>query len=282
MTTALSPVPFNAPLVNPAPIGLVAATQWTDDEGPLRWLPSGVEFRVFNYGGGTQFGVWTAPWNATESQLTATDVKDGERPEFPDKYIALTTFASDECDLLKRSRDEVGARAQQVHRLLEPIQAEKALAARMLSDAGALASKSGIVAAVGAIEGMIADTGTLGFIHASAELAAPAAQANLIRYNNGRMVSPLGNTWVFGGGYVTALGSKLVATSPTYGWRGPVALRDAPSLQHNQFKAIAERSMVVGYEALIGAVAIAAPSGSDAGYPGGANFPASSNFPNGE
>ncbi|SKS06802.1 Uncharacterised protein [Mycobacteroides abscessus subsp. abscessus] len=33
-------------------------------------------------------------------------------------------------------------------------------------------------------------------------------------------------------------------------------LRDAPSLQHNEFKAIAERSLVVGYEALIGAVNI--------------------------
>ncbi|MEU9805435.1 hypothetical protein [Mycobacterium sp. NPDC050853] len=256
MTAALSPVPFDTPLVNPAPIGLVPATQWVDESGPLRWLPSGVEFRVFNYGGGTQFGVWTAPWNATESQLTATDVKDGERPEFPDTYIAQTTFASDECDLLKRSRDEVGARAQQVHRLLEPVQTEKALAARMLADAGTLVSKTGIVAAVGAIEGMIADTGTVGYIHASAELAASAAQANLIRFNNGRMVSPLGNTWVVGGGYVSGLGSKLVATSPTYGWRGPVALRVAPSLQHNEFKAISERSLVVGYEALIGAVNI--------------------------
>lgn len=256
MTAALSPVPFNAPLVNPAPIGLAAATQWTDEDGPLRWLPSGVEFRVFNYGGGTQFGVWTAPWNATESQLRPTDIKDGERPEFPDTFLAQTSYASDECGLLKRSRDEVRVRAEQVHRLLEPIQTEKTLATRMLADAGTPTAKTGIVAAVGAIEAMIADTGTLGFIHASAVLAAPAAQANLIRYNNGRMVTPLGHTWVFGGGYVAALGSKLVATSPTFGWRGPVALRDAPSLQHNEFKAIAERSLVIGYEALIGAVNI--------------------------
>lgn len=256
MTAALSPVQFDAPLVNPAPNGLVAATQWVEESGPLRWLPSGVDFRVFNYGGGTQFGVWTAPWNATESQLKPTDIKKGERPKFPDTFIAQTTYASDDCDLLKKSRDEVRVRVEQVHRLLEPIQTEKALATRMLADAGTVAPKTGIVAAVGAVEGMIAGSGTIGFIHASAELAAPAAQANLIRYNNGRLVSPLGHTWVFGGGYVSALGSKLVATSPTFGWRGSVTLRDAPSLQHNEFKAIAERSLVVGYEALIGAVNI--------------------------
>ncbi|OHU29028.1 hypothetical protein [Mycobacteroides chelonae] len=257
MTTGFAPVEFDVPLVNPAPIGLVAATQWTDEAGPLRWLPSGVEFRVFNYGGETQFGVWTAPWNASESELAPTDVKTGVRPEFPENFVAQTTFASDECDVLKPSRDEVRVRAQQVHRLLEPIQTEKTLATRMLTDAGTPTGKTGIVAAVGAIEGMIADTGTLGFVHASAELAALAAQANLIRYSNGRMVTPLGSTWVFGGGYVSALGSKLVATSPTYGWRGQVEVKDGLSnLYVNEFSAVVERSLVVGYEALIGAVNI--------------------------
>lgn len=255
MTAALSPVVFDPPLVNPAPNGLVAATQWTDEAGALRWLPSGVDFRVFNYGGSTQFGVWTAPWNAAESELTPTDVKEGVRPDFPDTFVAMTTYASDQCDLLKRSRDEVRVRAQQVHRLQEPIAVETALATRMLADAGTPGTATGLVAAVGKIEGLLAKTSTIGMIHASAELAAPAADANLIRINNGRLVSPLGHTWVFGGGYVAGLGAdKLVATSPTYGMRGPVTLRDAPSMSVNEFQAIAERSLVVGYEALIGAV----------------------------
>ncbi|MHC9292049.1 hypothetical protein ACRCUN_06250 [Mycobacterium sp. LTG2003] len=256
MTAALSPIVFDAPLVNPAPNGLVVATQWTDDPGPLRWLPSGVDFRVFNYGGGTAFGVWIAPWCAAESDLTPTDIKDGERPEFPNTFVALTTWAVDECDLLRRSRDEVRTRAQQVHRLQEPNQIEKTLATRMLTDAGTLDTASDIVGAVAHIEGLFAKTSTLGFIHASAEWAASAAQANLIRYNSGKLVSPLGHTWVFGGGYVDALGDTLVATSPTYGWRGPVETRDAPSMDVNEFKAITERSLVVGYEALIGAVDI--------------------------
>lgn len=256
MTAALSPVTFDAPLVNPAPNGLFGATQWTDEDGPLRWLPSGVDVRVFNYGGGTQFGVWTADWCAAESDLGPTDVKDGERPDFPDTFVALTTFATDECDLLKRSREEVRVRAQQVHRLQEPNQVENTLAARMLADAGTPSTAATIVAAVSKLEGLLAKTNTIGLIHASAELAAPAADANLIRYNGSRLVSPLGHTWVFGGGYVDGLGDKLVATSPTYGWRGQAETRDAPSLSVNEFKAITERSLVVGYEALIGAVDI--------------------------
>ncbi|WP_243858121.1 hypothetical protein [Mycobacterium sp. DL440] len=280
MTAALSPVVFDAPLVNPAPNGLFTATQWTDEDGPLRWLPSGVDVRVFNYGGGTQFGVWAAPWNAAESELAPSDVKEGVRPDFPDTFVAMTTYATDECDLLKRSREEVRVRAQQVHRLQEPNQVEKMLATRLLADAGTPGTAAGIVAAVAHLEGLLAKTNTIGLIHASAEWAAFAAYANLVRYQGGKLVSPLGHTWVFGGGYVDTLGSTLIATSPTLGWRGPVALRDAPSMEVNEFVAVAERSLVVGYEALVGAVTVTAPVDGD-GFPGLTNFPGSTNFPSG-
>lgn len=255
MTAALSPVTFDAPLVNPAPNGLFGATQWTDEDGPLRWLPSGVDVRVFNYGGGTQFGVWTAPWNAAESELAPTDVKEGVRPDFPDTFLALTTWAADECDLLKRSREEVRVRAQQVHRLQESNQVEKSLAARMLADAGTVADAN-FTWAVGQLEAALAETNTLGFIHAGAQWATSAAQANLIVRSGPVLKTPLGHTWVFGGGYVDALDSTIVATSPVYGWRGQVALRDAPSLEVNEYRAITERSLVVGYEALVGAMNI--------------------------
>lgn len=257
MTAALMAVQFDAPLVNPAPNGLFAATSWQDETGPLRWLPSGVDIRVFNYGGENQFGVWTADWCAAEEDLDPVeDLKRGERPEFPDTFLALTTWAADYCDLRADSRDEVRLRAQQVHRLQEPNQVEKTLAVRMLADAGTPATATGIVAGVAKLEGLLAKTSTIGMIHASAELAASAAEANLIRYNGGKLVSPLGHTWVFGGGYVDGLGDTLVATSPTYGKRGRVTLKDAPSLKVNEFVAVAERSLVVGYEAAIGAAEI--------------------------
>ena len=274
----LSPVPFEPPLVNPAPNGLFGVAQWTEESGPLRWLPGGVDVRVFNYGGGTQFGVWTADWCAAESDLDETDVKDGVRPDFPDTFLAVTTFATDKCDLLERSRAEVRVRAQQVHRLQEPNQVEAELAGRMLSDAGVPVGVSGVVDAVGRLEAALAKTNTVGLIHASAALAASAVQANLVRYQGGKLVSPLGHTWVFGGGYVDALGEVLVATSPVFGWRGPVELRDAPSMDVNEFVAVAERSLVVGYEAMVGAVTLGDVSGY---YPGDANFPGADNYPAG-
>lgn len=257
MTTGFAPVVFDAPLVNPAPNGLDAAVAWKDEPGPLRWLASGVDVRAFNYGGETQYGVWLPGWCAPEADLDPVDdVKRGVRPDFPDTYLPMTSWAADYCDLRSESRDEVRVRARQVHRLQEPNQIEKTFATRILADAGTPTAVADIVAAVSKLEGLIGKTNTLGVIHASAEWAAYAAAAQLIRYLNGKLVTPLGNQWVFGGGYVDALGDTLVATSPVFGWRGPVDVKDAPSLRVEEFLAVAERSLVVGYEALIGAVEI--------------------------
>jgi hypothetical protein len=66
----------------------------------------------------------------------------------------------------------------------------------------------------------------------------------------------MGHRLVFGGGYVDGLGDTLVGTSQPFGWRNAVAIREAIDERHNLFVAIAERSVVVGYEALVGAVAI--------------------------
>lgn len=257
-TTQLAPVRVPAALVNASPNGLVAATAWVDDPAPLRWLPSGMEIQVFNFGGSASFRTWQAAWNAAHSDLDPEDdlKAPGVRPTPPDAFVALTGVASDEGALPNWSQEEVKKRAEQVYRLQEPLAVETALAARMLADAGTLDTAADLLSAVAHLEGMIAQTSTLGFVHASAELASPAAQLNLIRYQNGKLVTPLGHTWVFGGGYVDALGTKLVATSPTSGLRGPLVVRDGMNLKHNRYQAIAERSLVVGYEALIGAVNI--------------------------
>ena len=257
MTTGLPPVVVDAELVNPAPYGLDAAVAWTDESVPLRWLPSGVEIRPFNYGGESQFGVWTADWCAAEEDLDPVeDLKRGARPEFPDAFVAMTTWAEDHCDLRAPSRDEVRKRAQQVHRLQEPNAVETAFAARLLADAGTATAAADVVEAVSALEALLAKTNTVGVIHAGAQWAARAAEKGLIRYLNGKTVSPLGHQWALGGGYVDALGDKLVATSPVLGWRGPVSVKDAPSLRVNEFLAVAERSLVVGYEQSVGAVEI--------------------------
>lgn len=257
MTSALATVTFDAPLANPAPNGLFGAIAWQDQQGPLRWLGSGIDFRVFNYGGDSQFGVWTADWCVAEADLDPVeDVKRGERPDFPDTFLPMTTWAADYCDLRIPTRDEVRTRAQQVHRLQEPNQVEKHIAPRLLADAGTPDPAADIVAAVSHLEGALAETSTIGVIHAGAQWAARAAEKGLIVRSGSTLRTPLGHLWVFGGGYRTALADTLVATSPVFGWQGDVQVKDAPSLRVNEFLAVAERSLVVGYEASVGAAEI--------------------------
>jgi hypothetical protein len=70
-------------------------------------------------------------------------------------------------------------------------------------------------------------------------------------------VSPLGHVWVFGGGYVDGLDDTIVATSQPFGWR-----TDAPTITaidtefKDVFAAVAERSVLVGYESVVAAVQI--------------------------
>jgi hypothetical protein len=253
MTTALQPQIFEAPLVNPAPTGLYGVTSWADQGEPYRWLAAGMEIRSHNYGGEAAFGVWGADWCAHDADLSPADVKEGERPEFLAPFKAFTVWAEDHCDLTVPSQTEIIIRAQQNMRLLEQNAVEREFATRMLLDAGGAPSVSGLVAAVGELEEAFAETNTLGLIHARPSLAAVAAQALLL---SGSGKSPMGHRWVFGGGYAAGLGNKLVATSPTYGWRGEVTTRTTTKPEWNRFSAIAERSLLVGYESLIGAVTV--------------------------
>lgn len=262
ITTGMSPVRFDAPLVNPSPLGLFAATQWTESPDPLRWLPSGVEIRPWNYGGEDAFGVWAAAWDAVHSDLDPeNDVKEsGEGPDPLATFAPITVYAHYECDLLAPSRDEARIRVTQILRLKEQLTVEAEFATRMLEDTDTPTEVVDLVAAVGALDEIFAATNTLGFIHARPGLMSVAAQAQLLVRTGAAPKTPSGHTWVFGGGYVDTLEDTLVATSQPFGWRGQeVALRTVEDLPLNRFHAIGERSLVVGYEAAIGAVEIVGP-----------------------
>lgn len=253
----LLPVVFDVPLVNPSPNGLFAAVSWTDETAPLRWLPGGVDFRNgFNYGGKFSFGIWEADWCAQPGDLTPDDIKTGVRPGDPGVFKALTVWAYDECDPTDRSQTEVRARVQQVLRLEEQVAVERELSAE-LATLLSPTTEADLVAAVGALEGALAVTNTVGVIHASAVLAAVAANNNLLRFTAAGPVTPMGHKWVFGGGYVEGLGPDLlVATSPLYGWRSAPELRDGLRERETTYFAIAERSILVGYEKAVAAVTI--------------------------
>lgn len=260
MTSTLSAVRFDAPLVNPAPGGLWSAVQWNEvaEGDPLRWLASGIEVVPFNYGGEESFGVWSAPWCVPEADLDPeTDVKEpGGRAGPLDPFLALTTWAADECDLTAASQAEVRTRAVQNHRLQEPTAVEAEFATRMLADAGTPDTADDVVGAVAWLESQLGLTRTVGLVHASPMWAASASQANLLVRGSLAPKTPLGHQWVFGPGYLDALGDSLIATSPVFGWRGPVSLRDAKDLPHGVFRAIAERSLVLAYERVVAAVTV--------------------------
>lgn len=283
---------YEVPLANPSPSGLYTATTWTEVTGPSRFLGQGVRFRAHNYGGESAFGVWDAQWCVDpDGQL-----KTGDRPGFLDPFAPLTVWAYDECDLTDQSRTDILERVQQNLRLLEQTAVERELAERLLIDGGSagggsvglyapplpeadgdklyapfntevsdklyptgddnIADVPDIIAAVSRIEAEFAMTNTVGYIHAGAQWAAYAARFNLITRSGAALKSPLGHTWVFGGGYVKGLENVIVGTSPTYGWRDAVQVRESVDLPHNRRIAVAERSVVVGYEHVVGAARI--------------------------
>lgn len=246
----LAPVEFDAPLVEPAPGGLYSAVSWADQTGPSRFLAEGVQIRVHNYGGESAFGVWEAPWCGDPGDA----LKSGTRPGNLDPFDAITVWAFDQCDPTEASRREIRSRAEQNLRLLEPVAVEREFSARLLADAGVPADRAGVQAALGYLEGQIARTGTRAVIHCSPEHAPFLVDSGVVLDGgDGRLRTPLGNLWAFGGGYVDGLGRTLIATSPLFGWRDQVAVREALDPNHSTAVAVAERSLVVGYEQCIAA-----------------------------
>ena len=207
-----------------------------------------------NYGGEHASGVWGAPWCG---EPTPGQKKEGDRPDGLDPFEPFTVWSFDSCDLTEPSRAEVQQRAMQIMRLEEQVMVEREFAARLLlgaADLGAAQTAASFKLAVGYLEGAMARTNTLGFFHAGAQWA--SQELGLVVKSGTRWTSPLGHTWIFGGGYVEGLENVIVATSQPFGWRDQVQLRTAIDERHNTFAAIAERTVLVGYEAVIAAVEI--------------------------
>jgi hypothetical protein len=245
---------FDPPLV-PAPRGLFDAVTWLQDGTlPLRFL-DGLQVRQQNIGVDGQFGVWDEDWcDAPDSASAATKIK--ERPDaviFDVEPITVYAYDHNQCgDMTGTSRAEVRQRAIHVMTLTEQVSVETSVAARLLADAPTAVPVTSVTAAVSELEVALAKAGLMGYLHASPKWAAYLAESRLNL--NGR--SPLGHTWVFGGGYADPLGDTIVATTQLFGWRGPMAVRDAIKLELNQYIAIAERSMAIAYEAAVAAVKV--------------------------
>ncbi|SIJ61804.1 gp13 protein [Mycobacteroides abscessus subsp. bolletii] len=261
VTTHAEPLPvaFTPPPLNPTTFGLYGAVGTWQADALGRWR-HGVQFRPGgNYGGTNSFGVWNAPWCGTPTP--ADQKKAGTRPGGLDPFDPITVWAYDECDLTEPSRAEVESRAAQVLRLEEQVAVERELAGRLLLDAaelpGGIGTAADLTAAVSALEAAAALTNTQAYFHIGAQWVSQDTSAGqLFKKSGTTWTSPLGNIWVVGGGYVDGLEDTIVATSQPYGWRDEPQVRTAIDERANIFAAVAERTVLVGYEALVAAVGI--------------------------
>jgi hypothetical protein len=251
--STLAPLYHTPPPLNPSTPGLFAATDWQPDADG-RWL-NGVQFRSGgNYSDELASGLWGGAWCG---EPAAGQKKEGDRPSDPPVFEAMTAWAYDECDLTMPSRQEVENRAAQILRMEEQTIIEREFAERLKLDAADLGTPQTVASlklAVGYLEGAMAITGTIGYFHVGAQWA--SQEFGLFTRQGTKWVSPLGHTWVIGGGYVEGLDDQIVATSQPIGWRDAPTTRTAIDEKHNIFAAVAERSVNIGYEACIAAVTI--------------------------
>lgn len=255
ITTAADPlaVIFDAPAVPSQGYGLYNAATLIDTGEVPRELTAGVDIYPFNCD--TGFGTFSP------------DICDDSPEKAPGERGAIThadpmiVWAAAECAPDQSEATEL-ARARQILTLQEPLAVESAFAARILTDAGAAETAATFLEAVGLAEVWLGELGYNGYIHASRKWAALGADHGLLVGSGGKLRTPLGNTWVFGGGYDSALGNSIVATGQVFAWRSTPFERVVTTGSHvtpkynNTVYALAERSVTVGYECGVHAVTI--------------------------
>lgn len=233
---------------NPHTGGLYSAAALVEHTDPAR-LTTGVAVDWVNSG---PHGVFTG----------SSDTKGGARPD-EDTFASIVVWAGDQAVMVGSSLQQARDRAAQLLRITESLDVETHLAtvlAALAAPAPADGTGGPFVDVLGEIEHELGKTGVAGVIHASRRHAALAAHLGLVVAGPmGRLLTPLGNVWAFGGGY-DPLGNTVVGTGPVTVHRGPVTQTEARDLETNERLVIAEREVVVAYEFTPVARTITAPT----------------------
>lgn len=198
----------------------------------------------------------TAP--AVDVTSTHTGIlKTGNRNAALDPFAAVQPWAFDQCDP-QETDAQVIARATQTLRLQEPLFVESAFASRLLDDDGTPGTADSLLDAISQLDVALGLAGYTGVIHASRKFAAFAANNSLIIGSAASSVlrTPLGHVWAFGGGYDDVLGDTIVATGPISIWQDDLFTQAALDPNTNTRIAVAERTVVVGYECFISSVTV--------------------------
>ncbi|MFG3617486.1 hypothetical protein [Nocardia sp. NPDC047654] len=255
VTTAATPLPvvFEAPPLPTQGYGLYAAASVFDTTEPTRELLAGID--LYPYNCDTGVGTYSTELCDDNPAIKAA----GERGA-PLHFDPMVVWAASECRT-DQTEAEVMARAAHTRSLHEPNLVESAFAARLLADAGTPTVVPDLATAIGTLEAFLGEQGYAGYLHASRRWA---VQAAYLKAANGSPLlrTNMGNTWVFGGGYESALGATLVATGPLFVWRAPVFEQVVTTGSHsvpaynNTVYALSERVVTVGYECAAYAVTI--------------------------
>lgn len=193
-------------------------------------------------------GVW---------QLDSEDNPDkvGERGEWP-TFPATTVWAADGVKTVGATADGARERAEQLLRLKEPVHVEEFVAGQLL-EADAATTAGSVREQLAYLELELGKRGYPGVVHASRELL-PALKDYIVRQGQA-LFTPGGHRWAFGGGY-GALGTNIVATGAVTVVRSRLIEVGATDTRLNDYHAVAERVVAVGWE---GAPLRAALTGSE-------------------
>lgn len=256
MTNPLPTVEFEAPPVPSSGYGLYSAATLFDTGEVARHL-GGVTLRAYNCD--TGYGTYS-----TDLCDDAPETKaPGERTT-PEDFTPMVVWAASEC-APDATAAEIMGRANHLRTLKEPLLVESAFATKILTDAGAPSTAPDLVSAIGILEEYLGELGFQGYIHLSRHWAAAASQYRWGNQSGPVLRSPLGHTYVFGGGYGDVLSDTLVATGPLFIWRSTPFEQVVTTGTHptaalnNTVYGLSERIVTVAYECPAFAVSVETP-----------------------
>ncbi|NWO04213.1 MAG: hypothetical protein HLX50_00485 [Alteromonadaceae bacterium] len=227
---AIPPVSYTAVQANPLGGGLYDAASVVD-AADGRHL-SGIMLEPVNDG---ISGLWEYAGDANPDKV-------GERLDWP-SFPGTVVWAADSVKTVGASIEGARERAEHILRLREPVEVEQFVAGQLLqAEASAVAS---VKEQLAHLELELGKRGYPGVVHASRELL-PFLKDFIVRQGQA-MFTPGGHRWAFGGGY-EALGTTLVGTGAVTVVRSPVTQAEAIDTRLNDFHAIAERVVAIGWE----------------------------------
>lgn len=263
MTSSLLALTHEPALLGPPSKGLFEAVSWQQEGEPLRFLAAGVTVRQPNFVDTLQVGVWGEAWNVAAVDVTTDKIiKRGDLTDLDFLPFTLYAYDQDPCPhrLMDEARSAVQSRATALLARHEQTQAELKLAATLTANTPTPGTAANLGEAVSLIEIGLADAGldsSDGFVFANVEDATALLSAQFIEKRGGQFFTALDYRVIFTTELVAA--GSLRATPQLYGWRGSITTRDHIEHTANDYIAIAERSMVIGYEAVVVAADVTGP-----------------------